>query len=550
MAYWGPDPECGRPPELEGLSADELDALCIPADPPLAFPGDYLPRDGSGNGTGFADGGVLDVLPPGVVLAGFADEAHTRLTEISDDELIGVLRAWRRQASWAQAREFAVIAELARRRPGWACPPAPPGEVPLRISEFIGDEVAAALTLTSLAAQHHLDLALSLARYKGTAAALEAGQIDMPRVRVIVDGLAPLTEEHAAAVETAVLPKAPVMTTGQLRAAVARAVLAADPEAALRAREEAQKDARVECGIDAAGTASLAGRSLPPAEALAADQRVSGVAIWWKKQGAVAGMDLLRARAFLALLLGLDVTAPPADLLPPPAGQGPQSPEGDGQGGTANPAGLRRTTAGADAAGTGTLPPLAGSVNLTLPLATLLGWSQAPGEASRYGPLDASTARHIAFAAAGSPSTGWHLTVTDADGRAVAHGCAARRRGPGQNWRFILETEPIARDECGHRNAEPGYRPSPRLAHLVQVRTTRCCYPGCRRPAARCDDDHTIPHDQDGLTCECNLSPLCRFHHRLKQSEGWALAQVKPGVMMWKTPANRRHTTQPTAYPG
>ncbi|HEY3953027.1 MAG TPA: HNH endonuclease signature motif containing protein [Streptosporangiaceae bacterium] len=370
------------------------------------------------------------------------------------------------------------------------------------------------------------------------------------------------------------------MTTGQLRTSVAKAVLATDPEAAVRARKTAEKDARVEYGIDAAGTGSLSGRCLPPAAALAADQRLGGIARWWKKQGAVAGMDMLRARVYLALLLGQDVTRPPADLLPPATSAQPGNPPTGQSDPTAAgqpvPAGFRHTgtlsgahaAAGPDAAAgrqaaasgpaaagpdapaggpaAGAVAPLAGSVNLTLPLATLLGWSQAPGEAGRFGPLDAQTARDIAQAAAASPAARWHLTITDAGGQAVAHGCALRRPGPGQRWRFILDTEPIARGHCDHANAEPGYRSSPRLAHLVASRTQRCCYPGCRRQATRCDEDHTIPHDQDGLTCECNLAPLCRFHHRLKQSQGWRLEQTAPGVMTWITPGRRRHTTHPT----
>jgi hypothetical protein len=187
---------------------------------------------------------------------------------------------------------------------------------------------------------------------------------------------------------------------------------------------------------------------------------------------------------------------------------------------------------------------------LTVPLATLLGWSQSPGEAGKYGPLDAITARQLTQAAAGHPVTRWHLTITDDEGRALAHGCAPRRTpGHGERWTFVLETEPIARDECDHHNTEPGYRPSPRLTHLVRVRTNRCSFPGCRRQAATCDEDHTIPHDQDGLTCECNLSPLCRFHHRLKQSEGWRLKQIRPGAMSWITPARRGYTTLPTEHP-
>ena len=63
-------------------------------------------------------------------LAGFADDAHAGLGGLTDDELIGVLRAWRRQASWSQARELAAIAELARRRPADGTPPARPGQLP------------------------------------------------------------------------------------------------------------------------------------------------------------------------------------------------------------------------------------------------------------------------------------------------------------------------------------------------------------------------------------------------------------------------------------
>src|SRR5690348_1701376 len=57
-----------------------------------------------GDGGGFAAGGVTDELSPGPVLAGFADDAWTAgLGRLSDDELIGVLRASRRLASWAAA---------------------------------------------------------------------------------------------------------------------------------------------------------------------------------------------------------------------------------------------------------------------------------------------------------------------------------------------------------------------------------------------------------------------------------------------------------------
>jgi hypothetical protein len=62
-----------------------------------------------GDGGGFAAGGVADRLPPGSVLAGFAGDAWAAgLSRLSDDELIGVMRAARRLASWAAAMELAA----------------------------------------------------------------------------------------------------------------------------------------------------------------------------------------------------------------------------------------------------------------------------------------------------------------------------------------------------------------------------------------------------------------------------------------------------------
>jgi hypothetical protein len=102
---------------------------------------------------------------------------------------------------------------------------------------------------------------------------------------------------------------------------------------------------------------------------------------------------------------------------------------------------------------------------------------------------------------------------------------------------------------CAHARETRGYRPSETLRHLITIRDRRCSFPGCRRPAARCDDDHTIAYDQGGRTCECNLSPLCRRHHRAKQAEGWKLTQPAPGTLTWTLPHGRSYTTTPGTYP-
>jgi hypothetical protein len=108
--------------------------------------------------------------------------------------------------------------------------------------------------------------------------------------------------------------------------------------------------------------------------------------------------------------------------------------------------------------------------------------------------------------------------------------------------------EPIAKGACDHAHAEPGYRPSRKLRHLIAARNARCTAYGCGRPASACDYDHTQPWDDGGITCECNLAPLCRPHHMIKQGQGWKLEQPEPGVLVWVTPAGLTRTTAPTTY--
>ena len=258
-----------------------------------------------GDGGGFAAGGVADRLPPGSVLAGFAADAWAAgLGRISDDELIGVMRAARRLASWAAAMELAAIGDLWRRR-------VAEEEIgDTGAASHANDEIAAALTLTGRAGDRVLDLAIALRRLPLTSQALAAGDIDLPRAMVIADEVTGLDDEHAAAVEQAITSSAPGQTTGQLRAAARRAVMTADPSAARRRKERAQQDARVERWAEHAGTAALAGRDLPPASVLAADQNLTALAKQLKAAGVPGTMDTLRAEAFLALLTGTSVGSP------------------------------------------------------------------------------------------------------------------------------------------------------------------------------------------------------------------------------------------------
>ena len=110
-----------------------------------------------------------------------------------------------------------------------------------------------------------------------------------------------------------------------------RAVLALDPDAARKRREKAQRDARVECWTEPAGTWSLAGRDLPPAAVLAADRHIDTAARDLKNAGAGGTLEQLRAAVFLALL-----TSRPLYTLLPGQDDGSAAGEsgtGDGPGG-------------------------------------------------------------------------------------------------------------------------------------------------------------------------------------------------------------------------
>ena len=487
---------------------------------PEALEAGFTHRHG-GTGTGFAAGGPLDVMLPGPDLAWHIGQARRRrLDTLSDDELCGVITAARRLSSWQAELELSAIAELDARRA------APDG----RDGEHVAEEVAATLTLTGRSAGSLLELSRRLERLPQTQALLAAGIIDRSRAAVIADQLSLLSDADAAAVEERIAPRAGGMTTGRLAAACQRAVLAHDPQAAARRKERAERDARVECWAEPSGTGAIGGRDLNLADVIAADKYLDAAARWLQQHGAPGTVDQLRAQAFLARLTG----QPLDTLLPRPAD--PAEP---------NPVTLTPASPGG----------LTGTVNLVMPATSWLGLNDAPGDIAGTGAADAATCRDLATALANRADSRWCLTLTDNNGQAIAHGCARAGPGPpGQidpaTWLTRTTLTPIEAGTCAHRRETAAYRPPDSLRHLIKIRSPRCGYPGCRRPATRTDDDHTIPYHQGGKTCECNLHPLCRQHHQAKQSPGWRLEQREPGILIWTLPSGRRYTVTPEPYPG
>src|SRR5579859_6770274 len=404
---------------------------------------DRVPGVSVSRAAGFASGMPLDTAPGCLELARFAEDAageDDRYRDASDDELAGVICAWERSEAYISARKHAAVAEFIRRRPAPGCQLEGPARMPGAADEFAAKELAAVLGETRAAAGAMLSLAHELeVNLSGTKAAFRAGVVGERKAAVIAWATAELDPDQARAAEAKVLDRAATLTPPGLRAAIARAVMEVAPNKAKKRREHEAARARVERWAEASGNAGLAGRELPSAQVLAADQRVTAWAKELKRAGMAGGMDALRARAYLDILLGMDSRP----LASGPGGTG----TGTGTGTAQDPAAVRgpaqdlaqaRAQAWAPVSPdggplAGVIPPgFAGHVTLTIPEATLTRQADRPAELAGLGPVDPDLARELAAAAARNPRSTWHVTITDQDGHAVAHGCAPplRRRRP------------------------------------------------------------------------------------------------------------------------
>ena len=295
------------------------------------------------------------------------------------------------------------------------------------------------------------------ARLPGIAALLADGTLTCPKARLIAETFQWLSDEDATRAEAMILPQltGPTgKTYGQLINLAARIAAEVDPGLAERRRKAAAQHAsRVQMFREQSGAAALSGRDLPAGETLAAYANVTARAAEYKDSGAFpdARMDQLRATAYLDLINGrtadmriaaghLSTDTPDAEAAPDTEGTvdlGNSDPD-DGApddgvpGGTEPPSGYGP---GGSGLGRGGEPEKTGAgegrpvlADLIFPLATLLGLADRPGEGHRLGVLDPELCRDLAELAAASPHSRLCVTVTDADGIAIGHGCGRTRK--------------------------------------------------------------------------------------------------------------------------
>ncbi len=234
-------------------------------------------------------------------------------------------------------------------------------------------------------------------------------------------------------------------------------------------------------------------------------------------------------------------------------------------------------------------PAPGGLIDVQIPWSTLVEDSGEPGHLSRIGPITPAQARYLADLAARDTAVQWRVIVTGPDGRAEAVTRVPRGRtdsvthpSPVRQVTLTMSERDLSRpsanetpavlrqalgaaakaverakqraamdaaaaDGCAHEQESPAYRPPPRLREYITARDVTCRFPTCRQPAWRCDLDHSVPYDQGGRTCSCNLGGLCRFHHQLKQHRRWRLIQ-SVGTFTWTTPAGRAYIAEPDRH--
>ncbi len=430
---------------------------------------------------GFRKDGEWDTCRPTAALAAVleaASGAEWRCPGATGDEMLGLLRQWQALESWAAAGKLGLLRSLIRDDdqplPGGGYH----GDLPDGWTKALTHEVALALSMPAVSAENLMWLAWNLeAMLPGTGELLAAGQLTLPKARVVDQALTLLAGPDAAMAEAMILPDLPGKTYGQVEKLAGQAAITVDPQSATRRREDAEQHrSRVEMSREPSGAAALSGRDLPTDQALAAHASICARAQVYKDSGAFpkdTRMDQFRAVAYLDMLNGTTAEAriasghlvsfgctgtaaadgvpaeeataeggaargPEADTAPSPGANddrgsdGPDTggPDGEGPSGGGSQHG---GPFGGGPAGSAAVSPVPRLADLVVPLATLLGLADRPGEGHGLGPLDPALCRELAAAAAASPHSLLCVTVTGPEGIATGHGCARphRRKGGG-----------------------------------------------------------------------------------------------------------------------
>jgi hypothetical protein len=257
-------------------------------------------------------------------------------------------------------------------------------------------ELRAALMLTRRAANMELALAEILReRLPAVLDSLRAGSIDRRRAAVIANRTLHLREADARALSDEILPIAPDMTTGQLRAWIDRRCIEHNPTEAKDRFKEARTARCVFAELADDGTATLTATGLMPDKVVNFMDRLTWAAFGFKTAEEPRTRDQVRADIFEDIMMGEDTT-----------------------GGRSRKA----------------------VVDIRIGLTSLMGLDDNAAELSGFGPVIADIGRSVAARGIEAGNAEWRFTVKDKSGKSVT-GLTQRR--PSVELRRTVE----ARDE-------------------------------------------------------------------------------------------------------
>lgn len=237
-----PTPPVIRPPEEETID-------CLVEDQP----------------SGAAEPVCWSQYVPDGLLADMLAQPPDTAAEHREFEALERIGGWERVIAWAQARQ---AREMTSFMAGAQARERSAGAGDSQAHESAVAEVGLMLAVSAGTAASRVGDARSLCtRLPGTLAALEAGRITLAKARIINTETMSLSDDHTAAVEQQLLPKARRQTPGQLRAATSRAVLSTDPAAARRRAKQARRGRGVRMWPEPDGMATLSAY-LPAADAV------------------------------------------------------------------------------------------------------------------------------------------------------------------------------------------------------------------------------------------------------------------------------------------
>ncbi|MDQ1075846.1 MULTISPECIES: HNH endonuclease signature motif containing protein [Microbacterium] len=156
----------------------------------------------------------------------------------------------------------------------------------------------------------------------------------------------------------------------------------------------------------------------------------------------------------------------------------------------------------------GGLGAIRAQVQITVPVLTLLGHTDAGAAVAGRSPIDPESARHLA-----AHAPGWDRVLCD----------------PVTGT--VLEVD--------------RYSPSAAQRRYLAARDQHCRAPGCRAPLTRCQLDHNHEAQHGGATTLTNLCHLCVRHHTLKTETAWSVTQESDGTLRFRSPLGQHVTETP-----